>query len=221
LSATRTALFAPGNQFYYLNGGYEMLALIVERVSGQHFSAFQQTHIFDPVGMASTFSLPNPAREASASYAYDYAKQPDGSFEPLGYDPSVYLYGSGDVVSNVGDLFLFDRALFSGRIIGNDLLELALTPITLNNGTHPTLFPVEPSTTYGLGFFIGARNGHRYVGHYGIYQGYRAYYAHFPDDDLTVIVLVAQDLNLFQFPSTIVMPIADIYLNSEGGPADD
>jgi len=213
LAETGTAMFAPGDWLYYLNGGFELLALIVERVSGQRFSDFQQAHIFDPLGMHSTFSIPNPDREASARYAYDYAAQPGGTFAPLPYDPSVYMYGSGDVVSTTGDLFLFDRALFSGQLVGCEVLEQAWTPVRLNSGIEPTLFPVEPDTKYGMGFFVGARNGHRYVGHGGIYLGYRTYYAHFLDEDLVVIVLTAQDFDIFQvFPAQVVFPIADVYL---------
>ena len=157
--------------------------MVVERVSGQRFSDFQQQLIFDPAGMRNSFSIPRPEREATAPYAYGYDRLPDGRFQRIEYDPSVYMYGSGDVVSSMDDLVRFDRAVFAGNVIGLDLLQEALVPVRLNDGTEPTVL-FEGQTKYGYGWFISQVGDHPFVGHAGIYLGYRTYFAHFLDEDL-------------------------------------
>ena len=218
LSTQGEPMFAPGEQFHYLNGGFELLALIVERVSGQRFSDFQQNLIFDAVGMPRTFSIPRPERETTARYACSYEAQPGNHFRRFEYDPSVYMYGSGDVVSNIDDLSRFDRALFAGAIVGRELLDQAFVPVRFNDGSEP-LVPYIPDTRYGFGWFISSRGSHPYVGHEGIYLGYRTYYAHF--HDLTVFVLMARDYDYSRFISRIVLPIADIYLPTVNRYADN
>jgi CubicO group peptidase (beta-lactamase class C family) len=50
LARQRSLNFPTGTEFLYSNSGYNLLAIIVERVSGQGFSAFTREHLFEPLG---------------------------------------------------------------------------------------------------------------------------------------------------------------------------
>jgi CubicO group peptidase (beta-lactamase class C family) len=54
LARQRSLNFPPGTEFLYSNSGYNLLAIIVERVSGQGFSTFTREHLFEPLGMTHT-----------------------------------------------------------------------------------------------------------------------------------------------------------------------
>jgi len=210
--------FSPGDATVYSNTGFDLLAVIVERITGQPFSEVQQQHIYDPAGMTSTFSLPNPERVAVASIAHSYRPLPNGDFARIGLtsDGTYNMYGAGDVVSTAEDLRRFARALFAGELLDPALLMQALTPGRVNNGLE-THIHFEPESNYGLGWIIGTRNGHRYVGHAGVWLGYRNYFAHFPDGDVTIAVLTARDYDYLAFRREVVLPIFDVYFPHDMG----
>jgi len=64
--------FTPGERFSYSNTGYEVLGVLIERLSGQPYPLFTQERIFNPLGMTSTFSLPDPVRRADPRIVHSY-----------------------------------------------------------------------------------------------------------------------------------------------------
>ena len=72
LAETGELLFPPGDRFRYGNMAYEILASVVERLSGQSYDAFLQQRVFGPLGMTSTFSRPNAARLEDPERAQGY-----------------------------------------------------------------------------------------------------------------------------------------------------
>jgi CubicO group peptidase (beta-lactamase class C family) len=61
----------PGSEFKYSGGGYTLLQLLIEEVSGQTFDAYMKTHVLDRLGMErSTFKLPDAEVEDVAAF-YD------------------------------------------------------------------------------------------------------------------------------------------------------
>ncbi len=203
---------APGEAFQYNDANFELLAMIVERVSGMPFHEFHQRNIFDPLAMAASYSF-NPVRDATAPLVTSYALRRDGTFAPhdLVGDFSHNFYGAGDVVSNVGDMLRFHRGLIGGELIDPELVDEAFVPGRLNDGTVTSFFPFEPEASYGLGFIVGDYRGHRRIGHGGSYLDYRAYYLYFPDDDLVVMFTMARANDAFFYD--IVLQIADLYLD--------
>jgi CubicO group peptidase (beta-lactamase class C family) len=66
----------PGTHMDYCNTNYNLLALIVERVSGQSYLAFLRQHIFSPLGMSSTSTIDQPPPEMASGYYHDKPGQP-------------------------------------------------------------------------------------------------------------------------------------------------
>ncbi len=186
LAAEGEPQFAPGEQFSYSNPGYEMLGILLERLSGQPLGAFLQQRVFDPLDMRSTFSLPSPRRSGEPRLAHSYTCN-DGAAQAYDSDPLDNLVGSGSIYSTVGDLARYDQALYGETLVKQSTLAEAFRPAVLKNG--------EP-TGYGLGWEVGESNGRPYVGHTGSWLGFKAYYVRFQQERLAVVVLLNRDYGL-------------------------
>ena len=119
--ADKDLLFSPGSHLQYSNFGYTLLAVILENVSGQSFQELLQEGILDPVGMEDTGIDVNSSileRRASGYYYRPLAGLENSAF----LDMSIAL-GSGSLYSTVEDLFLFNKALYSGQVLPDDSLE--------------------------------------------------------------------------------------------------
>ncbi len=110
--------FAPGSGFAY-GDGFDILAAIVEAVSGRPFEALMQERIFDPLGMKDSGFL--HARRNTRKHASDYADSLDVKGEPLYELP---LNGSSALYSTVDDLFRWDRALAENKLLAKRFQDL-------------------------------------------------------------------------------------------------
>lgn len=201
LSKKRKLLSDPGEAFYYSNAGYDMLAVLIERVSGETFPDFVKSNIFDPLGMKDTFSLPNKKRRANAMVTISYT----GSSEnPEAYpnDPLDNIYGSGSVYSTIGDMALYDEALYGDALVSQKTIREALKPTTLNDGS------VEQ---YGFGLEFEKWKKETVVAHSGAWLGFNNDYVRFPQRHFSVMVLLNRD---YEYPSDprIALKVAEFYL---------
>lgn len=170
--------FPPGQRYLYNNSGYFLLGVILERVTGRPYDRVVQDGLSVPLGLTDTrycFVQPIIPRRA-AGY------EPEGGgFVNAEYNAMTQPFAAGGLCSTVLDLVTWTRALFSGRVVGRPSLEAMTTPARLNDGS---------ATRYGFGLSIGALEGHRRIWHGGSINGFTSALEHFPDDDLTVAVLV-------------------------------
>ncbi len=172
--------FPPGTRFAYSDAGYDILGTLIRRVSGRSYPEFLEERIFRPAGMKATFVYaPERLRTARRALGYDRAF---GERWVLDDDsPLNLLYGSGGVYSTVTDLARYDRALF-----GNQLIR----PASLAEMFKPTVLEDGGIIPYGFGWSLStAADGTPYYAHSGNWLGYTAYYLHFPQEKLAVMVL--------------------------------
>ncbi|MCW6035791.1 beta-lactamase family protein [Spirulina subsalsa FACHB-351] len=167
-----------GVEFEYNNSGYALLALIIERISGQSFGAFMAEQIFTPLGMNNTVVFGDLDQQIP-NRAEGYAVSPQGDVEPSSF-PSV-IAGDGNIFSSIADLVRYDQGLRNGDLVTPATLKLAFTPGTLDDGES---FP------YGLGWEISPD----YVEHRGSWYGTSTFYRHYTQVPVTIIVL-ANDEN--------------------------
>ena len=179
-SAWGEPLFKPGERYEYSNPGYELLALIVEKASGQTYDGFVEGRIFAPLGMSDSVVFGERARKIEKR-AYGYSNSMDSNgYELDDDDPLNYIIGSGGIYSTVDDLYHWDQALYGEQLVSRETLAEAFTPNRLNNGEeHP----------YGFGWRIGKHLGHRRVSHAGGWVGFDTFIGRYPDDRFSVIVL--------------------------------
>jgi N-acyl-D-aspartate/D-glutamate deacylase len=197
-------VFAPGERYEYSNPGYELLALIVERASGEEFGDFVEARIFAELGMTNSVVL-DDHHPRLAKRAYGYRIDGDG-FALDDDDPLNYLVGSGGIYSTVEDLLLWDQALYGERLVTKLALAKAFSPARLNNGEF---YP------YGFGWRLGEHLGHRRIAHGGSWVGFRTFIGRYVDDRFSVIVVT----NLAEAkPERIADTIAAIYFAERDGP---
>ena len=179
--------FAPGSRFEYSDSGYEVLGQIVERVSGERYAEFLKERVFAPLGMRDTLVL-DERKHSGPRLALAYRKR-NGRWEDITYSPENYEYGDGGVESTANDLFKWDQALYTEKLVRRATLEAAFTPGRTSDGKIiETRFFDYPSS-YGFGWFISSENGATVLEHGGVWSGYRTHIVRVPSRHLTAIVL--------------------------------
>jgi hypothetical protein len=145
-------------------------------VGGTSFAEFSRRHIFEPLGMTRTqwrddYTRIVPGRSAA------YAVGGDG----FSIDrPIENVHGNGGLLTTVGDLLTWNRALATGRFGGPGFLDMLYERGVLNDGSQ-----IE----YAAGINVTSYNGVPERVHTGATSGYRAFLAHYPDQSLDVALL--------------------------------
>jgi CubicO group peptidase (beta-lactamase class C family) len=167
--------FAPGSNYLYNNSGYFLLGAIIEKISGKPWGNYVQENLFTPLGMKSSFTNDS----GIAGEATGYYKRKDNYTEADIVHPSV-SFSAGAIASTVDDLFKWNTALFSGKVISLDLLQKGWVPVALNDGT---------TRPYGFGWQFKELGKSKVIGHGGTIDGFQSYAWFVPDTKVFVVVL--------------------------------
>jgi CubicO group peptidase (beta-lactamase class C family) len=198
----RTLNFEPGQEWDYSNTGYVLLARIVERVAGKPFPEFARERIFVPLGMTHTL-FQQDCRTLVPGRALSYEPADTGGyrFAPV----NISTAGDGGVLTTLGDLALWDRNFYDGRVGGMDVVRQMQATGVLNDGK-----PID----YASGLLVYTYRGLRLVEHSGASGGYSNQLWRFPDQHLSVMVFAnTSDIDTFQ----TVRRIADMVLDRVPG----
>lgn len=117
--------FEPGTKFSYNNSGYFLLGAIIERVTGKPYEQALKERIIDPVGMKNTGYDHHATILAKRAAAYE--KRPAGFVNAAYLDMSL-PYAAGSLYSTVEDLYLWDQALYTDKLLSPQLKELLYKP---------------------------------------------------------------------------------------------
>ena len=164
--------FQPGADYHYSNSNYNLLALIVEKVSGEKYGDYIRKHILDPAGMKASGHDGDALRLIPLS-ASGYEPSGVDSYEKVPYLDWTNKTGNGSLYSTVDDLYHFDRVLN--------------TDVLLKGATREKYFAEGRGNRFG--WFQRKRAGHRVMSSNGRSPGFTAQLDRYPDDDVTVIVL--------------------------------
>ena len=188
--------FEPGSEYAYCNTSYTLLALTVERVSGQKYREFVREQIFEPLGMTHSH-FHDDITEIVPNRASGYAPKEGGGFKVA--DSTVSAVGAICVYTTVEDLACWVRN-FQTRQVAADVLDEAFMPGQVSDGT---------SQSYGFGLQLGSYRGLKTISHGGVDSGYRAEMCWFPEVDFGVVILA----NLSSIkPGALARKVADLYL---------
>ena len=122
-------LFEPGSKFAYNNSGYFLLGAIIERVTGKPYEQVLKENILDPVGMKNTGY--DHHETIIQKRAAGYTKTLDGYTNAAYLDMSI-PYAAGSMYSTVDDLFLWDQALYTDKLISAQSKALMYKPFLEN-----------------------------------------------------------------------------------------
>ncbi len=209
--------FPPGTKWEYSNSGYAVLAMVVEKVSGQPFGDFLHERIFLPAGMKQTVPYENGKNEVPHR-AFGHTKSKlDGSFAQTDQSPTSAVLGDGGIYTSLEDMARWDNALKTHKLLTEKEMQLALTPVRLNDGSQPC-WPKETGedpkasprpVEYGFGWFLDPYQGHKRNYPDGGTIGFRTTVQRFVDDHWTIVVLSNRtDLN----PDELSLKVVDIVL---------
>jgi len=171
--------FSPGARFRYSNGGYALLALMVEVVSGRTFAEFLRDNIFLPLGMDGTVAY-EPGISEVSHRALGYSKRGEG-FEQTDQNLTSPVLGDGGIYSSINDLLKWDQALYTEKLIRRPLLQQAFTAHSSTSDA--------PGNGYGFGWYVERQGGEEHVWHHGSTCGFSTSFHRFPARRRSVILL--------------------------------
>jgi len=171
----------PGRRFLYSNTGYAILALLVERVSKESFADFVKENIFQACGMDNTYTFSYQVIDTVSNRAIGYNRRGRRLFR-YDFEPNDMILGDKSVFSNVEDLFKYDRALNSYKLVSKESLTEAYTK-GKTTSRYPRVFD------YGFGWRIKDENGNHLIYHNGLWHGFTSTITHEVNSDITIIML--------------------------------
>ncbi|MBS7565419.1 serine hydrolase [Mucilaginibacter sp. Bleaf8] len=168
----------PNARFLYNNSNFMVLGAIIEKVSGMPYAQYMKENIFKPAGMMHTDVYSKAV----------YEKIP---VDVVGHDRNSWRYsvaqnfldgpvGDKGVYSTISDLYLFDQALKSGRLIKASTQDSAYT-------AHVPLMRGHFSYGYGWRIFEGKND--KVVYHTGWWHGFRHIFLRDMKNDVTIVLL--------------------------------
>ncbi|WP_425845203.1 serine hydrolase domain-containing protein [Agrococcus sp. TSP3-2-1] len=133
--------FPPGERFAYCNGGYMVLAIVLERVTGETYHDAVRRLVLEPAGLERTGFLPLNALPADAAPGYI---DEEGDLVNTLHLP-ILGNGDGGIFTTADDLHRFWLALLDGRIVSRPMVDEMIRP------RHDV---PEEEKRYGLGFWL-------------------------------------------------------------------
>jgi CubicO group peptidase (beta-lactamase class C family) len=172
--------FAPGEQFAYSNSGYVLLGVIIEEVTGKPYEQVLQDMIFSPLEMNDTGY--DQHRNIIENRAAGYNKVAN-TFESASYIDMSVPFAAGALYSTVEDLYLWDQALYTEKLLPKAFMDLLFKEHTSAWGQH-----------YGYGWEIGklrTGNSQEYthtIGHGGSINGFNTQITRIPSNQSLILL---------------------------------
>jgi CubicO group peptidase (beta-lactamase class C family) len=207
LKQQKTTNFPPGSRWDYSNSGYAVLAMVVEKVSGQPFGDFLHDRIFAPLDMKQTVAY-EKGKNTVAHRAYGHTHE-GGAWREMDQSPTSAVLGDGGVYSSLADLARWDRALAHSTLLSEAEMEPAIIPVKVADGSVQG--PDGTPAAYGFGWFLNPYRNHPRMWHYGETVGFRTTIQRLVEDKLTIIVLCNRDDVV---PANLALKVADLFLSA-------
>jgi CubicO group peptidase (beta-lactamase class C family) len=165
-------LFEPGTKYSYNNSAYFLLGVILEKVSGKTYEQLLQERIFTPLGMQE--SGYDSTRPLLSKRAAGYDKRFDGSYVNTTFLDMTQPYAAGSLYSTVDDLYKWDQALYTTKVMSAASKERMFTPGLFN---------------YGYGWIIKQQDGVTTIEHGGGINGFNTILTRTPDSKRLIVLL--------------------------------
>lgn len=183
IGASHPVYFAPGAAWKYSNTNYVVLGMIAEKVGGAGIAQQIRELFLTPKGLSHTFFEGQEALDDAITPGFDAA----GNDVTDALDPSA-RWCAGSIVATPPDTAAWIRLLGSGKVHDPTMqaqMEDGMAEDASNGRSYGLgLEILDPSVTAGMG---------RGLGHRGGIPGYVTHAFHFPDTQITIVVMVDQD----------------------------
>ncbi len=167
--------YEPGADFNYSNSNWILLGAIIEQVRGESYADVIRQHIFEPASMShSGYAWEQPFIKHRAS---GYIDTGAGILNAEVVHEST-MHGAGALYSTVEDLYHWDRALYSEKLLRQATLRQIFTPVQTINGQG-----------YGYGWSSETLHQRHSISHSGGIPGFVSNIARFVDEGVVIIIL--------------------------------
>jgi CubicO group peptidase (beta-lactamase class C family) len=184
--------FEPGSKWNYSNTGYSLLGYIIEKVEKKPYEKVVRERIFQPLGMGNSgFDFANLSSANKTKGYFSLGSTP----APAPIVDSTIAYSAGAVYTTVGDLYKWERSIYTNKILKPESWKAVFTPY---------------KNKYGYGWAIDSLYGRLITTHGGGIHGYTSDILRFPADELVIIVFDNGASNVL---SNISKSLAAIVLN--------
>ncbi len=182
LAFAEPLLGPPGQQYEYSNVGYSLLGIIVEKTSGLGYEKFLRENLWLPAGMKHTgYVLPGFQKEQLATGYRDGQRWGTALDHPwLPEGPGWHLRANGGVLSTVGDMHLWYKALKNSTVLPKTATDKMFAPQVAEGP--------RGLSHYGYGWVVQEADGHKIIWHNGGNGVYNANMTMVPAEDLCVVV---------------------------------
>ena len=188
--------FVPGAKFNYCATGYVLLGMLIELVSKLDYVTFLKKNIFDVLTMNNTGVYQNDL--VIPNRAYGYEKIGDTVVAEDYFDMSL-AFASGNLYSNIEDLYLWNKALIAGKLLTEKSLNIIKTPTALNY-------------EYGCALELTEFKGEKVIGHNGQIGSFSSIIKHHDNEDLNIIVLSNVEAETNRKMQVIAFELAELVL---------
>lgn len=182
MQATDHLYFQPGTAYRYSNTGFALLALIVQKVSGQDFATYLQQNIFKPLQMNASLAL-EAGKTTVPNRAMGHSRTTSG-WEVTDQSVTSAVLGDGGIYTNVQDMAKWLRAICTYKLIPANLQQQAWSRSMLSTGV-----PID----YGFGWHVEDFRGKAHPYHSGSSIGFRNHVLLFPESRRAVVILTNRD----------------------------
>ena len=163
----------PDRAFHYCNTNYILLAMIVEKITGQYFPDYMHDSLFTALGMTHSFIF---NIKDTGKYVPSYQHN-NAAFTLEKFD---CIYGDKNVYSTVRDMLLWDKALYAGTFVSKETLAMAFKPYSNEKRSEHN---------YCLGWRLLVKPDETIVYHNGWWLGNNTVFTRLIKDTATIIVL--------------------------------
>jgi CubicO group peptidase (beta-lactamase class C family) len=175
--------FEPGEVYRYSNSGYILLSYIIEKVSGKTYETILKENILNPLNMK------NSGLDHHSLIINDRASGYcciDNVLINAPYADTSYLSGVCAIYSTVEDLYLWNRVLYTEKLVSKKSLIKIFDAHVITNLTNPGS---SGYASYGYGWNVGKLYNRDFVGHGGRTEGFASSIRRCPDGQICIIVL--------------------------------
>lgn len=189
--------FTPGEKVAYSNSDYYLLGLIIEKASRKPYAEFLRDNIFTPLGMKNSGYDDSLTLVPNRASGYNWTGK---SFVNARYRNLTIFHSAGALYSTTEDLLLWDKALYTEKLISRKSLDEIFKPsaLTLSDRAYANF-------SYKYGWYIGKRHDRQVAEHGGLINGFSANILRFPTERVTIIFLRNSRNNQYGVPEVVKM----------------
>ena len=169
--------FKPGTKWQYSNTNYGLAALIVQKVAGMPFFQFLRENVLLPAGLTHAIDLDGTEVPA---VPVGYVQYGFGPFRPAVQEGKGTMLGAGELAMPIGDLAHWNTVVMQRRVLKPESWQTMEAEVALPDG-H--------GSGYGMGFFLGVRDGRRVIDHSGEVNGFVSIDTLYPAQGVAIAIL--------------------------------